>query len=142
MFGTEKSFSVERIAPRSSATTFSPASASSLLRIPPVQPSPTTTTSTSLSFVTIVSPSAHVRDAERISGKFLVLVFLDVLAMHGDRSGKADQLPARLVAVSAIDRIGEHALHDGLVEHGPERAYREAVFEGDLCGREPDQHLL
>src|SRR3954471_14973135 len=142
MFGTEKSFSVERIAPRSSATTFSPASASSLLRIPPVQPSPTTTTSTSLSFVTIVFPSAHVGDAERIGGKFLVLVFFDVLAMHRDRTRKADQLPARLVAISAIDRVGEHALHYGLVEHGPERPHRQAAVEGDFRGRKPGKHLL
>src|SRR3954466_8759085 len=142
MFGTEKSFSVERIAPRSSATTLSPASASSLLRIPPVQPSPTTTTWTSLSFVTIVSPLAHVRDAERIGGKFLVLVFLDVLAMDSDRAGKADQLPARLVAISAIDRVGEHPLHHGLIEHGPKRSDRQTAFERDLRGREPDQNLL
>src|SRR5260370_42171016 len=99
MFGTAKSFSVERIAPRSSATTFSPALASSLLKIPPVQPSPTTTTSTSLSFVTISVPSAHVRDAEGIvGGKFLVLVFLPVLPMHRHPARKTHQLPTGLVA--------------------------------------------
>src|ERR1044071_8055736 len=103
MLGTAKSFSVERIAPRSSATTFSPASASSLLRIPPVQPRPTTTTSTSLSFVTIPASSAHVRDAERIGRECLVLVFLDILAMHRDRTRETDQLPARLVAVAAVN---------------------------------------
>src|SRR6266478_1254272 len=38
MLGTAKSFAVVRIAPRSSATTFSPASVNSFDRMPPVQP--------------------------------------------------------------------------------------------------------
>src|SRR5437763_10978052 len=181
MFGSERAFSVDRIAPRSSATTFSPACANSLLKIPPVQPSPTTTTSTSLSFVTMTRPqsafvarmkrsemreisvpgvvgpgyrcahpgyrvcarSAHIRDAERaVCGEFLVPVFLDVLAMHRDRAGEADQLPAGLVAVAAMDRIGEHAFHDALIKRRPEHAHRQAVVEGDLRAREGDQHLL
>src|SRR5204863_3491739 len=109
MFGTEKSFSVERMAPRSSATTFRPASASSLPRIPPVQPRPTTTTSTSFNLVTMaLSPSAHVGDADGIGGKFLVAEFLHVLPVDRDCAGKADQSPARLVAVAAVDGIGEH----------------------------------
>src|SRR3954470_15928911 len=69
MLGTEKSFSVERIAPRSSATTFSPASANSLLRIPPVQPRPTTTTSTSLSFVTMRVHLRSPHEAQRNAGR-------------------------------------------------------------------------
>src|SRR4051794_10827549 len=88
------------------------------------------------------SPSAHVRDAERIGREFLVLIFLDVLAMHGDRAGKADQLPASLVAVAAIDRVGEHALHHGLIEHRPEWTHRQAAVECDLRGGKPNQDFL
>jgi hypothetical protein len=60
MLGTAKSLSVERMAPRSSATTFNPASVSSFARMPPVQPSPTMTASTSFSLVAMSSSSAHV----------------------------------------------------------------------------------
>src|SRR6516164_4754042 len=54
--GTAKSFSGLRIAPRSSATTLSPASVNSFARMPPVQPSPTMTASTSFNFVAILPP--------------------------------------------------------------------------------------
>src|SRR5216684_8188487 len=131
------------MAPRSSATTFRPASVSSLERMPPVQPRPTTTTSTSLSFVAIApSSSAHVRDADRIALEFLVAEFLDIFAMHRDDAGEAEHAPARLVAIAAVDRVGEHAFHHGLVHGAPERAHRQAAVEGDLGGREADQHLL
>src|SRR3954469_2621638 len=111
------------MSPRSSATTFSPASVSFFARMPPVQPRPTITTSTSLSFVAMcLPPSAHVRNADGIIGERLVLELLDVLAMHRDRAWKADQPPAGLVAVAAMDRVSEHALHHGLIDHGPELA--------------------
>src|SRR5712672_2871251 len=131
------------MAPRSSATTLRPASVSSLARIPPVQPNPTMTASTSLSFVAMArAPSAHVRDADRISREFLVAIFLDVVAMHRDRARESDHPPARLVAVSSVDRIGEHAFHHGLVGHRPERPRRQAALEVHLAGRQPDHHLL
>src|SRR5258707_11492295 len=104
--------------PRSSATTFNPASANSLARMPPVQPSPTMTASTSFIFVAMSSPSAHVRDADGIGGEFLVAKLLDVLPMHRDRAGEADQPPARLVAIAAVDRVREHAFHHRLVDGG------------------------
>src|SRR5262245_52002030 len=106
--------------PRSSATTFSPASLSSLDRMPPVQPSPTTTTSTSFSLVAMSSSSAQIRDAEDVGGVFLAAIFFDVLAMHRNHAREADHFPAGLVAVAAVDRVGEHALHHGLVDGGPE----------------------
>src|SRR5438105_890556 len=115
------------MAPRSSATTFSPASANSLARIPPVQPRPTITTSTSLSFVAMAPSSAHIRDADRIGRKRLVTKLLDVLAMHRDRAGKADHLPARLVAVTAVDRVRIHAFDHRLIERRPEHPYRQAA---------------
>src|SRR5215470_2320561 len=131
------------MSPRSSATTFKPASVSSLAKMPPVQPRPTITTSTSLSLVAMCRPpSAHVRNADRFIGERLVLEFLDVLAVHRDRAREADQPPAGLVAVAAMDRIGEHALHHGLVHHGPELACRQAAIEIDATARKCDQHLL
>src|ERR1700761_5566624 len=128
--------------PRSSATTFMPASVNSLARIPPVQPRPTMTTSTSLSFVVMAGPSTHVRDAERLVRKWLAAKRFDVVAMHRDDAGKADDRPARLVAVAAIDWIGIHAFDHRLVQRGPERPDRQAAVELDLAGRQADQHFL
>src|SRR4051794_28116280 len=119
-----------------------PASVSSLARMPPVQPSPTMTTSTSLSFVVMACPSAHVRDAERLVRKRLAAILLDVIAVHRDDTGKSDDGPARLVAVAAIDWIGIHALDYGLIQHCPERAHRQSVVERDFAARQVDQHLL
>src|ERR1700761_5470452 len=102
--------------PRSSATTFMPASVSSLARIPPVQPRPTMTTSTSLSLVTMAPPSAQIRDAERFCREWLAAIVRDVIAMHGDRAGEADDRPAGLVAVAAVDRVGIHAFDHGLIQ--------------------------
>src|SRR5262245_52970692 len=99
--------------PRSSATTFNPAAESSFARIPPVQPSPTMTASTSLSLVAMAS--AHVLDGDGRHGIFLAAVFLDVLVVHRERAGEAQQLPAGLVAVAAVDRVGEHPLDHRLV---------------------------
>src|SRR3569832_1294863 len=131
------------MAPRSSATTLRPASVSSLARMPPVQPNPTMTTSTSLSFVVMAAPLlAHVRDAEWLIGKRLAAILRDVVAMHGDDARKADDGPSRLVAVAAVNRIGIHALDYRLIKRGPEHPYRQAVVEADLCGREADQDLL
>src|SRR5712672_1956540 len=111
------------MSPRSSATTFNPASTSSFARMPPVQPRPTITTSTSLSLVAMCRPpSAHVRNADRIIGERLVIEFLDVIAMKRDHDREADQSPACLVAVAAMDRVCEHAFDHGLIGHGPELA--------------------
>src|SRR5205823_13820306 len=126
-----------RIPPRSSATTFNPSSVNSFASMPPVQPRPTMTTSTSFILVAMSSSgSTHVRDAERIGGVFLVAKLLDVLIMHGDNSGEADDLPARLVPVAAVDRVGEHAFHHGLIHRGEENARGRSVFESNLAGLE------
>src|SRR5262249_3090200 len=130
------------MAPRSTAPPFSPASASSLPRMPPVQPRPTTTTSTSFSLVAMSPSLAHVRDADRLVREFLVTVLQNVLAMHRHRAGEADQLPAGLVAVAAVDRVREQALHHGLIDRAPEHPRRQPVVEADLAGREGEQHLL
>src|SRR4051812_42044472 len=121
------------MAPRSNATTVMPASVSSLARMPPVQPRPTITTSTSLSFVAMARSSAHVRDAERVDRERLVAKFLDVLAVHGNNAGKADHLPTGFVAVAAVDRVRVHAFDHGLIQRHPENAGGQAAFEPQLA---------
>src|ERR1700744_6003122 len=102
--------------PRSSATTFRPASVSSFARMPPVQPSPTMTTSTSLSFVVITAPLlAHVRDADGLVRERLVAILRHMIAMHRDDAGKADDRPWGLVAVFAIDTIWQPALDSSVI---------------------------
>src|SRR5262249_60480754 len=103
------------MAPRSTAPPFSPASASSLPRMPPVQPRPTTTTSTSFSLVAMSPSLAHVRDADRLVREFLVAVLQNVLAVHRHRAGEADQIPAGLVAGAAVERVRGRAHPPGLV---------------------------
>src|SRR5262245_2221194 len=111
--------------------------------MPPVQPRPTMTASTSfILFAMSSSVSAHVRDAERVAGIFLVAKLLHVLIMHGDHSGEADDLPARLVPVAAVNRVGKHAFHDGLIHRGEEDARRRSVFERHLAGLETQEKLL
>src|SRR4030081_2205513 len=119
-----------------------PASVSSLARMPPVQPSPTMTTSTSLSFLVMARPSTHVRDAERFVRERLAAILLHMIAMHRDDAGKADDGPACLVSVAAIDRIGIHAFDHGLIQRCPEQARRQPVVERDLAAGQADQHLL
>src|ERR1700722_8127040 len=128
--------------PRSSATTFRPASVNSLARMPPVQPSPTMTTSTSFSFVVMTIPLAHVRDADGLVGERLAAILRHVIAMHGDDARKADDGPTGLVAVAAIDRVGIHALDHGLIEGGPEHPHRQTAIEGDFATRESREDLL
>src|SRR3954452_23734190 len=104
-----------------------PASVSSLARMPPVQPNPTMTTSTSLSFVVMARPSTHVRDAERLVRERLSPVFVLMIAMHRDNAGKADNGPARFVAVAAVDRVGIDTFDHGLIQRRPEHARRQPV---------------
>ncbi len=74
--------------------------------------------------------------------KRLVAILCDVLAVDRDHAREADHLPACLVAVAAVDRVGEHALHHGLIDRGPEHPRRQPALEGELAGRQPHQHLL
>src|SRR5262249_18394554 len=114
-----------------------------LARMPPVQPRPTMTTSTCLSFVTMSAlPSAHIGDADWLLREFPPAIFLDVVVVHGERAGEADHPPPRLVTVAAIHRVGEHAFHDGLIDDAPKRAGWRAIVEGQLARRQAEQHLL
>src|SRR3954452_13246637 len=119
-----------------------PASVSSLARMPPVQPNPTMTTSTSLSFVVMARPSTHVRDAKRLVRERLAAILLDVIAMDRDDAGEADDGPPRLVAVAAVDRVGIHAFDHGLIHRRPEQTRRQPVVKSDFAGGQADQHLL
>src|ERR1700675_1456813 len=110
--------------------------------MPPVQPSPTMTTSTSLSFVVMACPSTHVRDADRLVRERLASIFLHVIAMHCNDAGKADDRPSRLVAVAAVDRIGIHPLDHGLIKRRPEPPHRQSIVESYLGSGQADQHLL
>src|SRR3954453_16214439 len=118
MSGTAKSFCVVRVPPRSSATILSPVGASSLARMPPVQPMPTMRMSTGGSFVAMVRPpSGHVGDADRIGGEppsVAVLLYIFGVVCHHAR--EAEHLPTYLVLVAALDRVGEHSLHHVLVD--------------------------
>src|SRR5882757_4695264 len=130
------------MAPRSSATTFRPASVSSLARMPPVQPSPTMTTSTSLSFMVMARPSTHVRDADRLGRERLASIFLHMVAMHRNDAGKTDDRPSCLVAIAAVDRVGIDAFDHGLIKRRPESPHRQPVVESDFSGGQTDQYLL
>src|SRR4029077_187600 len=111
MVGYMKSGLVSRGPPRSSTTMERPVSASSLARMPPVQPSPTMTMSADLSCVAMALLSAQVLDRLRFDLVALVAIFLDHVDIHPDRARKADHLPHRAVAVSAVHRIGKIPFH-------------------------------
>src|SRR3954465_5824392 len=135
MSGTEKAFCVLRGAPRSSATILRPVCASSLARMPPVQPMPTMTMSTGGSLVAIVRSSGHVCDADGISGEApAVIVLLHVLGVVGHDAREAKHLPGNLVLVAAVDRVGEHALHHVLVEHSEKDTSGQPPIQCDLAG--------
>src|SRR5579872_1437572 len=89
-----------------------------------------------------VTTSAHVRDADGLVRERFAAILRHMIAVHCDNAGKADDGPAQFVAVAAIDRVGIHALDDGLVERGPEHPRRQAVVEGNLAGRESNQNFL
>src|ERR1700741_1679851 len=103
MVGYMKSGLVSRGPPRSSTTIERPVSASSLARMPPVQPSPTMPMSADLSCVAMaLLRSAQVLDRLRFDLVVLVAIFLDHVDIHPDCAGKADHLPHRAVAIAPI----------------------------------------
>src|SRR4029450_804013 len=94
--GIAKSGLVERMPPRSSATTRIPASLSSFARMPPVHPRPTMTTSTSRKRVGMWE-SGKIDDALRLDVVLLVAIRLDVFRVDGDDAGEPNHLPRHLV---------------------------------------------
>src|SRR5258708_20753703 len=95
---------------------------------------PITTASVSFSFVTIVaSLSREVGDRLRVRDIALVAEGIDLVGIGGGQAGEAEQLPADLVAVAAIDRIGEEAGHGDGVKLREEGA-RVEIVELGLAG--------
>src|SRR5262249_41092437 len=126
--GSAKSSRVERLAPRSRPTTLSPALVSSRARMLPVNPTPMQTASTSLSMIAITrSRLGKVRDRARRLVVFLAEIFGDLLPIGRREAGVANHLPARHVAVAAIDRVGEKALHGDLQKGVEEHPAGEAL---------------
>src|SRR5215831_18527659 len=123
--------------PRSSPTTCRPALVSSRAMMLPVQPMPTMTASTSFKRVAMAPSSRKVRDRLRRHGVTLVAVLLDQVGVGRGQARKADHLPRHLVAVAAVDRIGEEALHGELEE----RIEKLLAVEVDQVGLAPFQQL-
>src|SRR5262245_30299968 len=81
----------------------------------PVQPMPTMTASTSFNRVAIfLLPSREIRDRLRLDDVALVAILLDQVGIDRWQPGEANHLPCDLIAVTAVDRIGEEALHRDL----------------------------
>src|ERR1044071_1245087 len=99
-----KSVEVSRHGPRSMATTFSPASVSCCARIAPVQPSPMITAS--FFGIKRAKPATQPVDRDRPLGKGHV-VLADIIQIVVPRAGESDHLPARHVALTAIQRVGK-----------------------------------
>src|SRR5689334_18309214 len=126
-----KSSRGERLGPRSRPTTFKPALVNSRAMIEPVQPTPITTASTSLRMVAMfASPSREVRNRLRRLVVLLTEVRFDLLAIGGGKARVADHLPRGHVAVAAVHRIGEEALHRHLQQRVEERRAAEAGEAG------------
>src|SRR4051794_13096475 len=140
-----KSGSVSRQRPRSSPTTRKPASASSFARMEPARPTPTTTASTGFSLVAMSALLLHEEDVLRMArlvedafpfediddgDRQRVVrhaVLFDEVRIYGRDARKADQLPADLVAIAAVDRIREEALDGVLQQHVEEEARRHRL---------------
>src|SRR3569623_1508438 len=133
-----KSVAVSRHGPRSMATTSRPASVSSWARMAPVQPKPTITTSLRGSLRAIVLPFVRpfraAGDRHR-AVRIRLIVLADVVAVVVTRARKTDHIPRHHVAIAAIDRIGEEALH-GVLQHEIEEHLAVDLAELDLAGLE------
>src|SRR5262245_2496300 len=100
-----------RSPPRSRPTTVRPALVSSRAMMLPVQPMPTMTASTSFNRVAMAASSREVGDRLRVDDVALAAILLDRVGVGCRQTREADHLPGDLVAVAAIDRVGEEALH-------------------------------
>src|SRR6185312_10440126 len=128
-----------RHGPRSMAMTCSPASASSLATIDPVQPSPTITTSLEGRRSVMASRSAPLDgpfrsagDADRWQGVTLVVAAHPVAIVVAG-AGKSDHLPRAHVTIAAVDRIRKEALLDILDDLLEERLTIDALERQRAC---------
>src|SRR5262249_27993679 len=111
MFGSVKCSPGVRSPPRSSPTTVKPALVSSRAMMLPVQPMPTMTASTSFNRVAMSASSRKVGNGLRLDDVALAAILLDQVGVGGRQAREANHLPGGLVAVAAVDRIREEALH-------------------------------
>src|ERR1700676_1032855 len=77
------------------------------------------------------SYSAEVHDRLRRRRVALAVIFIDQVSVGGRQPGEAEHLPRNLVAVAAIEGIGEETLHgDGqqALEESPRAEIREFRF--------------
>src|SRR5262245_4816542 len=133
MPGSAKCSPGVRSAPRSSPTTVSPALVNSRAMMLPVQPMPTMTASISFNRVAIAAlPSGKVRDRLRLDHVALVAILIDQGGIDRRQAGIADHPPCGLVAVAAIDGIGEEALH-GDLQQRPEELLAVEIGERGLA---------
>src|SRR5580704_16065003 len=117
--------------PFSRETTFRPALVSSRAMMAPVQPSPIVTASTSFNRVTMsASPLGKVRDRLRLGDVAFVAIFIDEIGVGRRQAGIAEHPPRRHVAVAAVDRVAEEALHGECQEAGEEGARIEILERG------------
>src|SRR5262249_2931898 len=93
----------------------------------PVHPMPTMTASTSLSLVAIVASLRKVRERARRRDVALVVIGIDLIGIGRRQAREAEHLPAGLVAVAAIHRVGEETLHDHAVHPVEERGRGEVL---------------
>src|SRR5580704_5386857 len=117
-----KSVGVSRHGPRSSATTFKPASHSCCPMMAPVQPKPTSTASTGLRVVAISSlrPAGTALESDRRKGHGLAVAGDPIrVVIVGAR--ETNHLPCAHVLVAAIDGIRKIAFLGILQQHGKER---------------------
>src|SRR5580692_1138763 len=124
-----KSVGVSRHGPRSSATTFKPASQSCCPMMAPVQPKPTNTASTGLRVVAILSlPARAALESDRGERYRLAVASYPILVVVVS-PWKADHFPRAHVLVAAIDGIGKVALFGILQKHGKKRFGVDAAIE-------------
>src|SRR5262245_49460283 len=116
--------------PRSRPTTVKPAIVSSLASIAPVSPTPMTTQSTSFSFVTMALSSREVGDRLGLGDVALVAILVDLVGVGRGQAGIAEHAPRCLVAIAAVDGIGEEPLHGNLQQALEEESGVEAVELG------------
>src|ERR1019366_9368026 len=122
--------------------TLRPEAASSLARMEPANPTPMTTTSTSLSFCGIglfpTRSGGHrvvaraIGDAQGFSMKFNSML-IDQIVVIRIRAGETDHLPCNFVLVAAINRIGEESFNRVLQKEVEEYVRRHAVKVDVSC---------
>src|SRR4029450_11767326 len=110
MRGSAKCSPGVRSSPRSSPTTVSPALVSSRAMMLPDQPMPTITASTAFIVLAIAVPprcSGKIGDRLRLDHDLLAAIFQRLVGIGRRKARIADHPPGDLVAIAAIDRIGE-----------------------------------